>query len=95
MTIIYELMISFSAQKFEKPITQLSSILAEQRFNMEEDRKGRGREKSPLCFNIIAAQLRLNSTKVKNYNLNVTENLVSDFKNAFSGIFDFTVGILI
>ena len=29
-----------------------------------------------------------------NYNLNVKENLVSDFKNAFPGIFDFTVGIL-
>ena len=41
----------------------LSSILAEQRFYMEEDRKGREREKSPLSFNIIAAQLRLNSTQ--------------------------------
>ena len=43
-------------------IPRLSSFLAEQRFYMEEDRKGRGREKSPLSFNIIAAQLRLNST---------------------------------
>ena len=33
--------------------------------------------------------------KVKNYNLNVTEVLDSDFKNAFPGIFNFTVGILI
>ena len=32
--------------------------------------------------------------KVKNYNLNVTEILDSDFKNAFPGIFNFTVGIL-
>ena len=32
--------------------------------------------------------------KIKNYNLNVTKVLVSDFKNAFSGIFNFTVGIL-
>jgi len=32
--------------------------------------------------------------KVKNYNLNVTEILDLDFKNAFPGIFDFTVGIL-
>ena len=32
--------------------------------------------------------------KVKNYNLNVTEVVVSDLKNAFSGIFDFTVEIL-
>ena len=31
---------------------------------------------------------------VKNYNLNVTEFLVSDFKIAFPGIFNFTVGIL-
>ena len=30
----------------------------------------------------------------KNYNLNVTEVLDSDFKNAFPGIFNFTVGIL-
>ena len=33
--------------------------------------------------------------KVKNYNLNVTEILDSGFKNAFLGIFNFTVGILI
>ena len=33
-------------------------------------------------------------SKVKNYNLNVTEVLVSDFKNAFPGIFNFNVGIL-
>ena len=33
--------------------------------------------------------------KVKNYNLNVTEVRDSDFKNAFSRIFNFTVGILI
>ena len=32
--------------------------------------------------------------KVKNYNLNVTEILDSDFKNPFPGIFNFTVGIL-
>ena len=32
--------------------------------------------------------------KVKNYNLNVTEVRDSDFKNAFPGIFNFTVGIL-
>ena len=31
--------------------------------------------------------------KVKNYNLNVTEIRDSDFKNAFPGIFNFTVGI--
>ena len=29
-----------------------------------------------------------------NYNLNVTEVRDSDFKNAFPGIFNFTVGIL-
>ena len=33
--------------------------------------------------------------KVKNYNLNVTEIRDSDFKNDFSGIFNFTVGILL
>ena len=33
--------------------------------------------------------------KVKNYNFNVTEVLVSDFKNAFPGILSFTVGILV
>ena len=32
--------------------------------------------------------------KAKNYNLNVTEVRDSDFKNAFYGIFHFTVGIL-
>ena len=32
--------------------------------------------------------------KVKNYYLNVTEIRDSDFKNAFPGIFNFTVGIL-
>ena len=32
--------------------------------------------------------------KIKNYNLNVTEVRDSDFKNAFPGIFNFTVGIL-
>ena len=31
-------------------IPRLSSFLAEQRFYMEEDRKGRGREKSPLSL---------------------------------------------
>ena len=31
---------------------------------------------------------------MKNYNLNVTEVRDPDFKNAFSGIFNFTVGIL-
>ena len=34
------------------------------------------------------------TSKVKNYNFNVTEILDSDFKNAFPGIFDFTVEIL-
>ena len=34
------------------------------------------------------------AAKVKNYKLNVTEVLDSDFKNAFPGIFNFTVGIL-
>ena len=33
--------------------------------------------------------------KIKNYNLNETEIRDSDFKNSFSGIFNFTVGILI
>ena len=33
--------------------------------------------------------------KVKNYNLNVTEVRDSDFKNAFPGIFNLTVGILV
>ena len=33
--------------------------------------------------------------KVKNYNLNVTEIQDSDFKNAFPGIFNFTVRILL
>ena len=33
--------------------------------------------------------------KVKNYNLNVTEIRDSDFKNAFPGIFNFIVGILV
>ena len=33
--------------------------------------------------------------KVKNYNLNVKEFRDSDFKNAFLGIFNFTVGILV
>ena len=32
--------------------------------------------------------------KVKNYKLNVTEVRHSDFKNAFHGIFNFTVGNL-
>ena len=32
--------------------------------------------------------------KVKNYNFNVTEVLVSGIKNAFPGIFNSTVGIL-
>ena len=39
--------------------------------------------------------LKWNLSKVKNYNLNVTEVRDSDFKNAFPGIFNFTVGILI
>ena len=33
--------------------------------------------------------------KFKNYNLNVTEVRDSDFKNAFPGIFNLTVGILL
>ena len=61
---------------------------------MEEDRAANQRSAFPLSFNIIAAQLWLNSTKVKNYNLNITEVRDSDFKNAFRGIFNFTVGIL-
>ena len=32
---------------------------------------------------------------VKNYNLNITEVLVLDFKNTFSRIFNFAVGILL
>ena len=36
----------------------------------------------------------VDSFKVKNYNLNVTEVRDSDFKNAFPRIFNFTVGIL-
>ena len=35
-----------------------------------------------------------NCEKYKNYNLNVTEVPVSDFKNALPGIFNFTVGSL-
>ena len=34
------------------------------------------------------------STKVKNYNLNVTEVLHPTFKKSFPGIFNFTVWIL-
>ena len=40
-------------------------------------------------------QVRYYVKNVKNYNLNVTEVRDSDLKNAFSGIFNFTVGILI
>ena len=36
--------------------TELSFKSVEQRFHMEEDTKGRGRENFPLSFNIIAAQ---------------------------------------
>ena len=36
--------------------SQLSFKSLEQRFYMEEDTKGRGREKFPLSFNVIAAQ---------------------------------------
>ena len=43
---------------------------------------------SPKCYHWQIA-------KVKNYNLNVTEILDSDFKNAFPGIFNFTAGNLI
>ena len=35
----------------------------------------------------------LRPNRCKNYNLNVTE--IRDFKNAFHGIFNFTVGILV
>ena len=35
------------------------------------------------------------AAKVKNYNLNETEVRDSDFKNAFPGIFNFTIGILL
>ena len=37
----------------------------------------------------------VDKAQVKNYNLNVTEVWGSDFKNAFPGIFNFTVGILV
>ena len=37
----------------------------------------------------------IKDVQVKNYNLNVTEIRDSDFKNAFSGVFNFTVGILV
>ena len=52
-----------------------------------------------VIFFMVAYLQRLNSchleiATVKNYNLNLTEVLVSDFKNAFCGIFNFTVGIL-
>ena len=51
-------------------------------------------------FFMIADLLNFNHcnwyiAKVKNYNLNVTEVRDSDFKNAFPGIFNFTVGILV
>ena len=49
--------------KFRIHVSKLSSILAEQRFYMEEDMNGRGREKSPLSFNIIyrcSAKFELN-----------------------------------
>jgi len=36
--------------------SELSFKSVEQRFYMEEDTKGRGRENFPLSFNIIAAQ---------------------------------------
>ena len=36
----------------------------------------------------------IKSVKVKNYNLNLTEIRDSDFKNAFPGTVNFTVGIL-
>ena len=42
---------------------------------------------SPNCYHWWIA-------KVKIFNLDVTEVLVSDFKNAFPEIFNFTVGIL-
>ena len=42
-------------------------------------------------FHIFSLQI----AKVKNYNLNVTEVLNSDFKNVFPGIFNFTIGILL
>ena len=41
-------------------------------------------EKYKKCFQL----------QVKNYNLNVTEVRDSDLKNAFPGIFNFTIGIL-
>ena len=51
-------------------------------------------------FFMVAYLLSPNSchwqiAQVKNYNLNVTEVLVSDFKNAFSRNFNFIVGILL
>ena len=42
----------------------------------------------PLVDDVIA----ISGPKVKKYNLNVTEVRDSDFKNAFPGIFNFTVG---
>ena len=42
------------------------------------------------CLTVAA----VGTKQVKNYNLNVTEVRDLDFKNAFTGIFNFTVGIL-
>ena len=52
-----------------------------------------------FTFSMVADLLSPNRyhwwiAEVKNCNLNVTEILVSDFKNAFFGIFKFTGGIL-
>jgi len=47
---------SKSEFKNDKKWAKLSFKSLEQRFYMEEDMKGKGREKCPLSFNIIAAQ---------------------------------------
>ena len=53
-------------------------------------------EKYKKCysFSYKVKNYKVKNLKVKNYNLNVTEVRDSDFKNAFPGIFNFTVGIL-
>ena len=47
-----------------------------------------------VAYLLSPNRLHKKIAKVKNYNLNVTEIPDSDFKNAFPGIFNFTVGIL-
>ena len=49
-----------------------------------------------VLFRIPTVKLKIpGKAWVKNYNLNVREVRDSDFKNAFHGIFNFTVGILV